>query len=132
MIGYYNSVKELENLIEQKKKEILNTAQKKKVLTNNLTSLFTKLTNHEKSVISSVSSNFTNLLAIVNAYPNLMTNNTFMDNYTQLSLLENELQNKMSDYNISVTEYNNKVTKFPDMLYAMFFGFKKKIYAEFK
>ncbi len=125
-------MKSLENILEEKKKEILNTAQKKAKLIQNLSSIFTQLTHHEKAIIEKVSSNFSNLLAIANAYPNLMTNNTFIDNYRQVEKLETELQSKMSDYNSYVTSYNDKVTKFPDFLLAFIFGFKKRIYAEFK
>lgn len=125
-------MKSLENTLEEKKREILNTAQKKSKLIQKLTSIFSQLTNHEKSVIERVSSNFSNLLAIANAYPNLMTNSTFFDNYSQVEKLENELQSKMADYNSYITLYNNKVTQFPDFLLAYLFGFKKKIYAEFK
>lgn len=125
-------MKSLENILEEKKREILNTAQKKAKLIQKLSSIFSQLTNHERSVIEKVSSNFTNLLAIANAYPNLMTNSTFFENYSQVEKLENELHSKMSDYNSHITTYNNKVTQFPDFLLATLFGFKKKIYAEFK
>jgi hypothetical protein len=125
-------MKSLENILEEKKRDILNTAQKKAKLIQKLSSIFSQLTNHERSVIEKVSSNFTNLLAIANAYPNLMTNSTFFENYSQVEKLENELHSKMSDYNSHITTYNNKVTQFPDLLLATLFGFKKKIYAEFK
>jgi|688.fasta_scaffold655458_2 hypothetical protein len=132
MISYYNEMKFLENTLEEKKKEILNTAYKKAKLVQKLTSIFSKLTKHEESVIEKVSNSFTNLIAIANAYPNLMTNSTFFENYSQIEKLENELQTKMADYNSYITKFNNKVTQFPGFILASIFGFKKRIYAEFK
>ena len=123
-------MKRLENIIEQKKKDILNIAHKRKILIGNITAIISQFASHEKDIISKVSSNFSNLIAIVNTYPNLMGNNAFLDNYHQLEKLENELQNSMSDYNQYITQNNDKVTQFPDMILAAIFGFKKRIYAE--
>lgn len=132
MISYYNEMKFLENTLEEKKKEILNTAYKKAKLVQKITSIFSKLTKHEESVIEKVSNSFTNLVAIANAYPNLMTNSTFFENYSQIEKLENELQAKMAEYNSYITKFNNNVTQFPGFILASIFGFKKRIYAEFK
>ena len=125
-------MKALDNLLEEKKLEILNTGQKKLLLIQKLTSVFNQLTNHEKSVIDKVSSNFNNLMAVASAYPNLMTNNIFLENYNQVEKLENELQQKMAEYNFNVTKYNNKVSQFPDFILAWIFRFKRKKYAELK
>jgi hypothetical protein len=84
MIGYYNSMKVLENLIEQKKKEILNTAQKKKMLESNLSVLFSRYTSYDKNTIDSITSNFKNIIATAQMYPELMTNTIFMENYSKL------------------------------------------------
>jgi LemA protein len=132
MIGYYNSMKVLENLIEQKKKEILNTAQKKKMLESNLSVLFSRYTSYDKNTIDSITSNFKNIIATAQMYPELMTNTIFMENYSKLEKLVNEIQIKINDYNYSITDYNNNIKQFPQMILAYIFRFKVKIYAELK
>jgi LemA protein len=132
MIGYYNSMKVLENLIEQKKKEILNTAQKKKMLESNLSVLFSRYTSYDKNTIDSITSNFKNIIATAQMYPELMTNTIFMENYSKLEKLVNEIQVKINDYNYSITDYNNNIKQFPQMILAYIFRFKVKIYAELK
>lgn len=130
MVDYYNTMKAFENELEQKEKEILYVAQKRTKLIANLTLLFSQLTHHETTMLNKITSNFSNLLAIANAYPTLMSNKGFMENYTQIEKLENEIQLKIESYNKLITEYNNNVTQFPNSLKSVLFGFKKKIYAE--
>lgn len=132
MIGYYNNMKAFQNLLEQKKFEILNTLQKKKVQEQNLAMIFTKLTNYEKSMLTQLTSNFNNLIAISQAYPTLMSNVAFNESYNQISVLNNEIQSKVEMYNLTITEYNNNIRQFPKMILAFIFGFKVKIYAEIK
>jgi len=132
MIGYYNNMKAFQNLLEQKKFEILNTLQKKRLQEQNLAMIFTKLTNYEKSMLTQLTSNFNNLIAISQAYPNLMSNVAFNESYNQISVLNNEIQSKVEMYNLTITEYNNNIRQFPKMILAFIFGFKIKIYAEIK
>jgi LemA protein len=132
MIGYYNSMKVLENLIEQKKKEILNAAQKKKILENNLAVLFSKYTSYDQLTISNITSNYANLIATAQLYPSLLTDSIFIENYKKLEKLTTEIQSKISDYNVTITDYNNNIKQFPQMILAFIFGFKVKIYAELK
>jgi len=132
MIGYYNNMKAFQNLLEQKKFEILNTLQKKRVQEQNLAMIFTKLTNYEKSMLTQLTSNYNNLIAISQAYPTLMSNVAFNESYNQISVLNNEIQSKVEMYNLTITEYNNNIRQFPKMILAFIFGFKVKIYAEIK
>ena len=132
MIGYSNNMKAFQNLLEQKKFEILNTLQKKRLQEQNLAMIFTKLTNYEKSMLTQLTSNFNNLIAISQAYPNLMSNVAFNESYNQISVLNNEIQSKVEMYNLTITEYNNNIRQFPKMILAFIFGFKIKIYAEIK
>ena len=132
MIGYYNNMKAFQNLLEQKKVEILNTLQKKKIQEQNLAMIFTKLTNYEKSMLTQLTSNFNNLIAISQAYPTLMSNVAFNESYNQISVLNNEIQSKVEMYNLTITEYNNNIRQFPKMILAFVFRFKVKIYAEIK
>jgi hypothetical protein len=132
MIGYYNNMKAFQNLLEQKKVEILNTLQKKKIQEQNLAMIFTKLTNYEKSMLTQLTSNFNNLIAISQAYPTLMSNVAFNESYNQIYVLNNEIQSKVEMYNLTITEYNNNIRQVPKMILAFVFRFKVKIYAEIK
>jgi hypothetical protein len=132
MIGYYNNMKAFQNLLEQKKFEILNTLQKKRLQEQNLAMIFTKLTNYEKSMLTQLTSNFNNLIAISQAYPTLMSNVAFNESYNQIYVLNNEIQSKVEMYNLIITEYNNNIRQFPKMILAFVFRFKVKIYAEIK
>jgi hypothetical protein len=125
-------MKAFQNLLEQKKFEILNTLQKKRVQEQNLAMIFTKLTNYEKSMLTQLTSNYNNLIAISQAYPTLMSNVAFNESYNQISVLNNEIQSKVEMYNLTITEYNNNIRQFPKMILAFIFGFKVKIYAEIK
>ena len=125
-------MKVLENLIEQKKKEILNAAQKKKILENNLAVLFSKYTTYDQNTISNITSNYVNLIATAQLYPSLLTDSIFIENYKKLEKLTTEIQSKISDYNVTITDYNNNIKQFPQMILAFIFGFKVKIYAELK
>lgn len=132
MIGYYNKMKSFQNLLDQKKYGILNTAQKKKMQEQNLASIFSKLTNYEKNMLAQLTSNYKNLIAVSQAYPTLMSNTSFQESYNQISALNNEIQTKVEQYNLTITEYNNNIRQFPKMILAYIFGFKVKIYAEIK
>lgn len=94
--------------------------------------IFTKFTNYEKSMLTQLTSNFNNLIAISQAYPTLMSNVAFNESYNQISLLNNEIQSKVEMYNLIITEYNNNIRQFPKMILAFVFRFKVKIYAEIK
>lgn len=132
MIAYYNSMKVLENLIEEKKKDILNTIQKKKLLENDLSLLFTKYTSYDQLTVLNITSNYTNIIAAAQLYPSLLTDKAFLKNYSELEKLITEIQSKISRYNKTITDYNNNIKQFPEMILAYLFSFKVKIYAELK
>lgn len=75
---------------------------------------------------SGVSSALGRLLAVVENYPDLKANQNFMDLQKQLEGTENRIKVSRNDFNTSVQEYNSIVRKFPNNLFANFFGFKVK------
>lgn len=66
------------------------------------------------------------LLAVVENYPDLKANQNFMDLQKQLESTENRIKVSRNDFNTSIQEYNSIVRKFPNNLFANFFGFKVK------
>lgn len=66
------------------------------------------------------------LLAVVENYPDLKANQNFMDLQKQLEGTENRIKVSRNDFNTAVQEYNSKVRKFPNNIFANFFGFRVK------
>lgn len=64
------------------------------------------------------------LLVVVEKYPDLKANTSFLDLQERLSKMEEEIAFSRRYYNGSVREYNNKCQMFPFNLIAGMFGFK--------
>lgn len=71
---------------------------------------------------------FGRLMAIAEAYPDLKTTKAFQDFQTQIEGTENRINVARQDYNKAVEDYNLKVVRFPNNLFAKMFGFKEKAY----
>ena len=73
-----------------------------------------------------VSSAIVRLLAVVESYPNLKTNEGFRNLMVQLEGTENRINTARNDFNSAVNTYNSKVRSFPMNIFAGMFGFKVK------
>jgi len=73
-------------------------------------------------------SSFSKLLAVVENYPNLKTTDAFRDFQTQIEGTENRINVARRDYNTAVNDYNLKVKRFPNNIFAGIFGYKEKPY----
>jgi LemA protein len=62
----------------------------------------------------------------VEAYPTLQTTGAFRDFQAQVEGTENRVTTAIRDWNTSITDYNNKLVKFPSNLVAGLFGYTKK------
>jgi LemA protein len=71
-----------------------------------------------------VSSGVTQLVALVEAYPDLKASENFLDLQRQLADTENQIQYARRYYNGAVNLYNNRLQRFPDLVIARSFGFK--------
>ena len=69
---------------------------------------------------------YTRLLAVIENYPELKANESFLKLQKTLSKLESQLQAARRIYNSEVTEYNTKRYKFPSNVIGAIFGFKEK------
>ena len=69
---------------------------------------------------------YTRILAIVESYPELKSDEAFLKLQKTLSKIESQLQAARRIYNSEVTEYNTKRFKFPSNIVAGLFGFKEK------
>jgi len=71
---------------------------------------------------------FGRLMAVAEAYPDLKTTKAFQDFQTNIEGTENRINTARRDFNEAVNNYNLKVRKFPNNIFASLFGFKAKEY----
>ena len=75
---------------------------------------------------SQLSGSLSRLLAVVENYPELKSNQNFRDLSIQLEGTENRIAVARQDYNTAVTNYNTKRRKFPSNIISSIFGFQEK------
>ena len=129
MIAYFNRMKKYQNRLDEIQAEVVNITSKMNILKASMTQLLTQSTQYERNVIQQIISGFTNLVAVMNAFPNLNGNAVFIQNYQEMEKLEVELQRCLNDYNGTVKVYNDGINTFPAMILAFIFGFNKKNFA---
>ncbi|MEZ5014148.1 MAG: LemA family protein [Chitinophagales bacterium] len=66
------------------------------------------------------------LLVTVERYPDLKANQNYLDLQSQLEGTENRINTSRNDYNEAVRDYNTFIRKFPNSLFASYYGFEKK------
>ena len=69
---------------------------------------------------------YTRILAMIESYPELKSDEAFLKLQKALSKIESQLQAARRIYNSEVTEYNTKRLKVPSNIIAGMFGFKEK------
>lgn len=75
-----------------------------------------------------VTSALSNLIAISESYPELKSNENWLDLQAQIEGTENRVSVSRSDYNDMVEKYNHKVVTLPSAIWAKMFGFEKVDY----
>jgi hypothetical protein len=130
MIAYFNRMKKYQNRLDETQAEVVNITSKMNILKASMTQLLTQSTLYERNIIQQIISGFNNLVAVMNAFPNLNGNAVFIQNYQEMEKLEVELQRCLNDYNGIVKVYNDGINTFPAMILAFIFGFKKKNFAK--
>lgn len=70
------------------------------------------------------------LFVIVENYPELKSNENFIQLQDELAGTENRIANSRKEYNEAVTNYNKTIKKFPKNIIAGIFNFKEKTYFE--
>lgn len=79
-----------------------------------------------------VSSSLSKLLVVVEKYPELKANQSFLNLQTQLEGTENRISVARNKYIEAVKSYNVNIRRFPRNILASMFGFDKKPYFESK
>lgn len=77
-----------------------------------------------------LSSSFSRLLAVAEAYPQLQTTGAFRDFQAQIEGTENRINKARTDFNNSAREYNTYIKQFPRNIVAGLFGFSPQAYFE--
>ncbi|MGH8735164.1 MAG: LemA family protein [Burkholderiales bacterium] len=73
-----------------------------------------------------------NLFAVAEAYPELKTNEQFLNLQTRISALENAIADRREFYNESVNINNVRIEQFPDLMVARMFDFPPRQLLEFE
>lgn len=121
--GYASHEKEtLEGVVEARSK-----ATQMKVNANDLTP--EKLAEYQKAQ-GAVTSALGKLLAITENYPDLKTNQNFLELQAQLEGTENRINVARTNFNNAAQAYNTAIRRFPKSLFASMFGFDKHAYFE--
>lgn len=77
-----------------------------------------------------LSSALSRLMVVVEQYPDLKANQSFLDLQRQLEGSENRISEERRKYNELVNIYNAHIRIFPKNIWASIFGFEKKVYFE--
>lgn len=75
-----------------------------------------------------ISNMLSRLMVVVEAYPELKADKSFLELQSQLEGTENRITVERKRFNEVVKDYNTSIRKFPGNLIAMFFGFEKRPY----
>jgi LemA protein len=78
------------------------------------------------SASDSLSGALSRLMVVVEKYPDLKANESFLKLQDELAGTENRIAVERKRFNEAVQEYNVKVQSFPSNLVASIFGFKTK------
>ena len=70
------------------------------------------------------------LLVIVESYPELKASQNFLSLQDDISGTENRIKIARNRFNEAARDYNQYIRRFPHVIYAGWFGFKKKGYFE--
>lgn len=149
--GKYNSLVELDEEIQLAQANVETNMQRRAELIPDLVSTVKSYAKHEETVyadianaraalndsietgnpqaISEADNNLTKavnkLLVIVEQYPELKAGDQYTSLMDQIEGSVNRISIAREKYNSAVSEYNRKIRKFPERIYASIFGFEK-------
>lgn len=151
--GNYNSMVSYQSTVQEKQSAVQTQLQRRSDLIPNLVNVARGYAKHEESVYTSIadarsklagaktvneldeantelSSAVSRLLAVVENYPELKSNQNFINLQDELAGTENRIAQARKDYNNAAKEYNVKIKRFPANVFAGIFGFESVDYFE--
>ncbi len=153
IIGTYNGIAQAREAVYAADSNIDTTLQRRADLIPNLVSAVKSLNEHEKEIVTAVtdaraamvgaqttedklaanqqlSTAITNLMVVVENYPDIKSSAAYTTLMDELSGTENRITVARKDYNEAVDLYNKKIISFPGNLFAGIFGFERAEYYE--
>lgn len=151
LVSNYNGVVSLSEEVDNKFATIDTMLQRRADLIPNLVNTVKGYTNQEQAVIDSVTdaraklagansvgekanadqelrTALSNLLVVVENYPDLKSSQNFINLSDELAGTENRIATARKDYNDAVKEYNTKIKRFPTNIVSGMFGYGEKEY----
>lgn len=151
LVSNYNGVVSLSEEVDNKFATIDTMLQRRADLIPNLVNTVKGYTNQEQAVIDSVtdaraklagansvgekanadqelSTALSNLLVVVENYPDLKSSQNFINLSDELAGTEKRIATARKDYNDAVKEYNTKIKRFPTNIVSGMFGYGEKEY----
>ena len=148
VVGIYNSLVSQNQNVMTKWAQVENQLQRRNDLIPNLVETVRGYATHEKSLFvdlakartqwagatnqqdkiknaGEVSGLLSRLMMVVENYPTLKASENFRALQDELAGTENRIAVERMRYNESVQEYNNKVKKFPTIIFVGMFGFDR-------
>ena len=152
-VGTYNSIIGLEQTVEEKTSAIKTQLERRADLIPNLVNTVKGYASHEQKIINTItdaraavsgansikelsaandklSSALNGLNVIVENYPDLKADTTFVGLMDELAGTENRIVTARNDYNTAVKDYNTKITTIPSSIVAGMMGREKKDFFE--
>jgi LemA protein len=149
LVGNYNNLTTLQQRVNASESNIDTQLQRRSDLIPNLVNTVKGYATQEKDIFTEVadaraklagatniseqaaadselSGALSRLLVVVENYPDLKSNQNFLDLSVQLEGTENRITIARQDYNNAATEYNTKRLRFPTNIIASSFGFGEK------
>ena len=147
-VGVYNSLVKLKNKTQEAWSDIDVQLKRRYDLIPNLVETVKGYAKHEKGTLEKVTQlrsqamqatspgekakadnllteTLKSLFAVAENYPDLKANQNFLDLQTQLSQIEETIQQARRYYNGNVRDFNTKIETFPNNLIVGVLGFKK-------
>jgi LemA protein len=126
-----NTVKGAANFERETLTEVVNArARATSININSPDSLTPERIQQFQQAQDALSSSLSRLLVSVERYPELKSNQNFLELQAQLEGTENRISVERKNFNDAVQEYNTHIRSFPNNLTAGMFGFERKGFFE--
>lgn len=145
IIVIYNNIVHLKNNVDKSASGIDVYLQQRFDLIPNLVEVTKTYANYEKDILEKIAKlralykenrdinasnelniHFTNIMAVIENYPELKANEQFLKLQKSLVKVESQLQAARRIYNNDVTKYNTKISIFPNNIIANMFHFTQR------
>jgi LemA protein len=126
-----NTVKGAANFERETLTEVINArAKATSININSADSLTPERIQQFQQAQDALSSSLSRLLVTVERYPELKSNQNFLELQAQLEGTENRISVERKNFNDAVQDYNTHIRSFPNNLTAGMFGFERKGFFE--